>query len=295
MTEVFKRHPRNENGVWQINNSSLDLIQTCQRKAQYTFQNPEIETGSRATAFGSAIHKAMEVYYMTPRPARSAELMKAAFDKAAAESSIKLPQDGEARSVKSGHIILDAYHQTYGDDSFEIYADKDGPFVERSFSMPISPTITFYGQIDLVLRNTFSGNLYVFDHKTTSSLSGFADRVSPNHQITGYIWALRQQGIDVRSAILQGMKVTKFARSVPEFMRVEAWRTDEQIEEWLEWVQFTTGVWSAANESKVFPMNGSKNCTLYGGCKFKDVCTAPRHMRSDLLAMLANTGMEIEE
>jgi hypothetical protein len=295
MTKALKRHPVKENGVWQINNSSLDLIQSCFRKAQYTFANPDIETGSKATAFGSAIHKAMEAYYMTPRPERSADLMKAAFDKAAEESTIKLPQEGETRSVKSGHIILDAYHQTYGDDSFEIYADKDGPFVERSFSAVISPTVTFYGQIDLVLRNTVNGQLYLFDHKTTSSLTGFADRATPNHQITGYIWALRQNGIDIRNAILQGMKVTKFARSVPEFMRVEAYRTDEEIAEWTEWVQFTTGTWAAANESKVFPMNGSKACTLYGGCKFKDVCSAPSNMRSDLLAMLASTGMEIEE
>ncbi|NCX93435.1 MAG: hypothetical protein EBX40_02020, partial [Gammaproteobacteria bacterium] len=160
MTGQLKRQPSNVNGVWQINNSSLDLIQTCYRKAHYTFTNPGIETGSEATAFGSAIHKALEAYYMAPRASRTADLMKGAFDRAVEASSIKLPQEGEARSIKSGHIILDAYHQTYGDDSFEIYSDSEGPFVERSFNVQVMSNIHFFGQVDLVLKNTVNGQLY---------------------------------------------------------------------------------------------------------------------------------------
>lgn len=295
MTGPSKRHPAKQNGVWQINNSSLDLIQTCFRKAHYTFTNPSIETGSPATAFGSAIHKAMEAYYMAPREARSADLMKQAFDSWVKTSSIEIPLEGEARSVKSGHIILDAYHATYGDDSFEVYCDDKGPFVERSFSVSISPAITFFGQVDLVLKNTVNGQLYLFDHKTTSSLSGFTDRATPNHQLTGYLWALRSTGIDIRNAILQGIKVTKFARSQPEFMRVETYRTDEEFAEWAEWAAFMTNSWNVSNETGVYPMNGSKACTTYGGCRFKDVCSAPNHMRGDLLSLLASKTMEIEE
>lgn len=295
MTEASKRHPRKENGEWLVNNSSLSLIQTCFRKANFTFSNPEIKTGSVATAFGTAIHKALEKYYLTSRAARSADLMKSAFDEAVKNSEYEIPQEGEARSVKSGHIILDAYHATYGDDSFEIYADKDGPFVERSFNVQVTPNIRFFGQIDLVLRNTVNGQLYLFDHKTTSSLSGFSDRATPNHQLTGYLWALRSMGIDISNAILQGIKVTKFARSQPEFMRVEAYRSEEEFFDWAEWVIFMTKSWEVATNTDTYPMNGASACTTYGGCKFKDVCSAPKHMRADLLNLLAGQTMEIEE
>jgi hypothetical protein len=295
MTNQLKRHPRTENGEWTINNSSLDLIQTCHRKAHYTFTNPTIETGSVATAFGSGIHKALEAYYLTPKESRNSGLMKAAFDEYARSSSFEIPQEGEVRSVKSAHTILDAYHQTYSDDSFEIVRDEQGPFVERSFEVKITENIRFYGQIDLLLKNTENGQLYVFDHKTTASLSGFAERVNPNHQLTGYLWALRSQGINVRNAILQGIKVTKFARSQPEFMRVDTYRTDEQFSEWVDWAIFTTKSWAVANEAKVFPMNGSYSCNTYGGCRFKDVCSAPSNMRGDILTLLATKTMEIEE
>lgn len=295
MTGQIKRHPSKANGVWQINNSSLDLIQTCFRKAQFTFQNPDIETGSVATAFGSAIHKAMEAYYLAPRASRNADIMKEAFDGYIKTSSIEVPLEGEARSVKSGHIILDAYHATYGDDSFEVYCDESGPFVERSLTAQISPAITFYGQVDLVLRNTINGQLYLFDHKTTASLSGFAGRATPNHQLTGYIYLLRSAGLDISNAILQGIKVTKFARSSPEFMRVEAYRSSDEIADWQEWVNFTTSAWELANATDQYPMNGSKACTTYGGCRFKDVCSAPKNMRTDLLSLLATKTMEIEE
>jgi RecB family exonuclease len=295
MTRASKRHPSNQNGVWQINNSSLDLIQSCFRKAHYTFSNPTIETGSLSTAFGSAIHKALEAYYLTPRVSRGAEMLKAAFDEAAKASHIDIPLEDDKRSIRSGHIILDAYHATYGDDTFEVYSDQQGPLVERSFEVDLAEGIRFYGQVDLVLKNTENGQLYIFDHKTTTSLSGFAERVSPNHQITGYIWALQSLGINVQNAILQGIKVTKFVRSQPEFMRVDTFRTDEQLAEWKEWAIFTAKAWNHASQAGIYPMNGSSACTAYGGCRFKDVCSAPTNMRGDILSLLATKTMEIEE
>lgn len=296
MTKQLKRHPqKDDQGNWLVNNSSLALIGTCFRKAHYTFSNPEIDFTNEATTFGSAIHKALEAYYLTPREARTVDLMKNAFDSYLASASVQIPLEGEVRSVKSGHIILDAYHATYGDDSFEVFVDHKGPFVERDFEVPITPRIRFYGQIDLVLRNTINGRLYVFDHKTTASLSGFADRATPNHQLTGYIYAMKMLGHACEDAILQGMKVTKFARSQPEFIRAEAHRNTESIEDWVEWLTFTTLSWDTANDSNTFPMNGGAACNVYGGCRFREVCSSSKKDRQDILNVLANKPMELTE
>lgn len=296
MTKQLKRHPqKDENGKWLINNSSLSLIGTCYRKAQYTFTNPDIDMTNEAMTFGSAIHKALETYYLLPRSGRSAQVLKDSFDSYLSSATVQIPQEGEARSIKSGHIILDAYHSTYGDDSFEVFVDEHGPFVERDFEVAITPRIRFYGQIDLVLKNTINGQLYVFDHKTTASLSGFSDRATPNHQLTGYIYAMRMLGHDCSNAILQGIKVTKFARSSPEFVRAEAHRTFDQIADWVDWVTFTTLAWDSAVTTDTYVMNGGMACTTYGGCRFRDVCSAPTDMRSDMLALLANKPMELTE
>jgi hypothetical protein len=296
MISQLKRHPRKDDqGNWLVNNSSLALIGTCFRKANYTFSNPEIDFTNEATTFGSAIHKALETYYLTPREKRTPELMKSAFDSYLASATVQIPQDGEARSVKSGHIILDAYHATYGDDSYEVFVDHIGPFVERDFEVPITPRIRFYGQIDLVLRNTINGRLYVFDHKTTAALGGFADRASPNHQLTGYIYAMKMLGHDCEHAILQGIKVTQFKRSQPEFVRVETSRTTEAIEDWVDWLTFTTNSWDNAIDQNVFPMNGGAACTAYGGCRFREVCSSKKSDQQDILNVLANKPMELTE
>ena len=63
----MKRMLEQKDGVFYINSSSVDLIQTCRRKAYYALErNLRGGDESEAQLFGTAIHRAMEAFYGAP-------------------------------------------------------------------------------------------------------------------------------------------------------------------------------------------------------------------------------------
>lgn len=55
----------------RINYSSLSIIQSCARKSYYSlFRRLKSKQDSSALLFGTAIHKALETYYLAPRAER---------------------------------------------------------------------------------------------------------------------------------------------------------------------------------------------------------------------------------
>jgi hypothetical protein len=77
---MLKVYRDGDQTVVEINSSSLDIIQTCPKKAEYSLKRGlTLKGGKPATTFGSGIHKALEVMYSTPREQR--ELPKGYKDK----------------------------------------------------------------------------------------------------------------------------------------------------------------------------------------------------------------------
>jgi len=288
------RRIEKKDGSWYVNNSGLDLIQTCFRKASYIFGKPESESKSLAMEFGSAIHVALKRFYQTSSRDDSLlqQMIKDFTD--SADQIVKDVAEGERRSIKNGCDILTVFFNTYKNDPWEVYVDEHGPFVERKFEVKIGENLFFFGTIDTLLKNRETGELCVFDHKTASSLGNqFATKGDVNHQLTGYIFACQQMGIPVTRGAFQGLKVVKTLKSM-EVMRTFIARSPENISEWMEWVYHTVIAWEMANKTKNFPMNGSQACNLYSGCQYLSVCAAPKQFREQLLNDMndKNTGDE---
>jgi hypothetical protein len=299
----------------RVNSSSLGLIQTCARKSFYKLdQGWKSKNGSPPLAYGTALHKALQVFYEHPARERTipnefakhAGLMGqgyaapethflydaiAAFVKSAAPLA-GLPDD-DKRSIQSGIWVLTNYFNVYLHDQYVIHVDAHGPVVEREFSIPFwedtQLRIELFGTIDFAFKNTATGDVLVGDHKTVSQMgTEFMNRVKPNHQYTGYLFAAhRLLGVSCENFIVNGVEVKakpKTARGgPPKFIRQITHRSPEDFAEFHWVVRDAVDSYLRWKERDRWPLGDVNACAMYGGCEFLDVCSAPAELRDNIL------------
>lgn len=276
-----------------INSSSLDLIQTCMRKSHYVLERQLVSNSeSEALTFGSAIHKALEIWYAASALHRRSETLQAAaiagFESIG--SSLRMLDTNDKRSIDNGIKILRAYFKHYADDGFEVALDESGsPLVEKNISFLLHHSeelvIEYFGTIDVILQNKATGVTVICDHKTTHQLgSEFYNRCKPNFQYCGYVRAAREAlGIDTRLFMINGIQVVKtkqeFARQIVEF-------DASDFQEHTDAVVAAVKRYLHAQETAVWPMTAPNPCASYGGCQFLKVCEVPTKLRENVLSAL---------
>jgi hypothetical protein len=309
---------REEGGVTyvKINSSSLQLIQECLRKSRYALHEkwkPEGE--SPALTFGSAIHKALEIYYRGDVADRKlpslSDLESLAFNAPTddlglieraivgfvekAQPLTQLP-DSDKRSILNGIWILHSYFKTYLDDPYIIHHDAEGPFTERTFTLNIfkdaSLIIDIFGTIDFIFRHVTNGNIIVGDHKTNSALnfggSSFFDRDKPNHQYSFYALAAREVfKLDTNEFLVNVIEVKARPKTVkgkgPNFPRQITTRNDDDFAELKEAVVYYVRQYLEACKTGVFPLGPVNACNSYGSCLYRQVCASPISLRQNIL------------
>lgn len=305
-----------------INFSSLDLIQQCMKKAYFRLHRSlaaEIEHPALTT--GKGVHKALEVWYAGKREDRKAsswqtdqnisrllagqepdltgkDLRVAAIAAYLNETdSLKNNPNLEARDRSNVINILNAYFDYYLEDEFELFSDKDGPFLERSFELPVPLSRNYYeapfekkplriylhGTIDMILQNALTGSLVVTDHKTSSSLGkDFINRIKPNFQYTGYFWgAMEYFELQPEYFMVNGLQIAKTKQS---FLRQRTHISLDEIEDlWLS-LEDASRRYLDATFAERWPMSAPNACTMWGGCEYKQVCEVGPKLRENVLA-----------
>jgi len=296
--------------VVEINSSSLDLLQTCLRKADYIL-NQKLIYGveNDALCFGTSIHKALEHWYSLPMDQRL--LAKGDEEQASLYAfghALEAPEEGalesirqfckakwdvlshvnenDKRSLHNGIKILKAYFKRYADDGLEVARDAQGPMIERAVEFEMfaddNLVIRYFGLIDVVLRNSVTGAYLITDHKTTSQLGAeFYSRCKPNPQYTGYVWGAREcLGIDTNMFMVNGIQV---AKTKHEFARQITTRNEEDFMELLQSTHEVTTRWLRALDAKSFPMSSPNPCSMYGGCNYLKVCEVPDSLKQNVI------------
>lgn len=299
----------------RINSSSLSILQTCARKAFYLLdQGYRAKTQSPPLVFGSAIHKALEVFYGHPRAERSlprdfadyAETLAHGHNPPekhflydailafveAAQPLRDLP-DTDKRSLVSGVWTLTHYFKTYFTDAYTIYRDERGPFIERTFSLPLLEgklcRVELFGTIDFALKNEATGEVLIGDHKTSSQMGmDFLNRIKPNHQYTGYMIGAREVfGINSENFLVNGIQVkarpTTSRGGPPTFTRQITRRTEADFEEFRKAVAWSAASFLEWQETGNWPLGNVDACSSFGGCGFLEVCSAPNELRNNIL------------
>lgn len=319
-TEVPKemlRVVRQVNGptLVRINSSSLSLIQTCARKTFYSLKEGwRSKALSPPLVFGSAIHKALEVFYSHTKNERSfpqnfdeiAPLLAhgheapephflyealLAFVKAA--QPLNMLPDTDKRSIASGVWTLCHYFKTYINDAYVIFSDERGPMVERTFSFPYyedrEVRIELFGTIDFALKNEATGEVLVGDHKTASQMgSDFLNRVKPNHQYTGYlIGAQNCLGIASENFLINGIQVKPKPMTArggpPTFTRQITRRSQQDFDEFRDVLLWAVRSYLRWEETETWPLGVVDACSSWGGCGYLEVCSAPNSLRQNIL------------
>jgi len=324
--EMMSVHVDEKGCTWvKINSSSLSILQECGRKAKYSLIDGWTnQTESPATIFGSAIHKALEVYYTgtiderrlpkledlqlighghEPKNNGLIERAVKAFTEVA-KPLVELPES-DKRSIQNGVWILHEYFKTYIEDPYIAYADKDGPFLERKFTYRFYSSsmlvIDLFGTIDFIFKNIKTGELLPGDHKTTSALNfngaSYFDREKPNHQYSAYSLATKMVfGLPIENFMVNVIEVkakpkTPKAKGI-SFPRQITKRTQDDYNE-----LYDTILWEVKNHLRmrdegIFPQGGVEACNRYSGCTYKVVCAAPNSMRENLLRNKFNNGVD---
>lgn len=293
-----------------INYSSYEVISQCLRKAQYLLAKGMVTSNSPPLVFGSAIHKALEVWFCASPTARRHTTPGCDDVQSAMLCNAPLPTHGncvrcasvyafleasgplsgldssDKRSRSNGVDILNAYFDHYLEDTGVVARDAMGPICERGFETELwagpNLTVRLHGTIDRVMLR--EEQLIITDTKTAYSLGlDFEAKIKPNHQIAGYTFGARSIGINAQWFELDGLQVAKQKR---DFKRISTMVRDDDIESMREAFVHAAELYYRAVTTGKFPMSAPTACAMWGVCQFHQVCEQPPSFRESILATM---------
>lgn len=301
-----------------VNYSSLEMIQTCPRKAFYSLVlGLQTEEEAAPLAFGSAMHKGLEHWYLLPLEQRQLSVSEAetaamyAFgtglqDEACGAlesirqfclrgwSALHMLPDDDKRSLSNGVKIMHTYFKQYLSDGLTVACNSSGPIVERECEATLLENekyvVRYHGTIDVALTNAASGLTMIADHKTTHQLGNeFYQRCKPNPQYTGYVWLAQEcLGIETNLFMVNGIQV---AKTKHEFARQVTSRDENDVDELRSSVQAFVipfveemhlhGL--GASYRDCFPQAAPNPCSMYGGCQWRSICEVPEKLKKSVM------------
>lgn len=152
---------------------------------------------------------------------------------------------------------------------------NDQPCSEFNFLLPIGinhpqtgEPLLYSGRFDMLAN--YNGMLMATDEKTTATLgAAWAKQWALRSQFTGYCWAARHFGWDVKGVITRGVSIqktgTKFAESITYRSQ---WDIDRWYNQLLRDVQRMIACW----QENYYDYNLADACNEFGGCSFREVC-----------------------
>lgn len=268
-----------------IDSTSLGEFKTCPRRYYYSIiwgWVPQQENVH--LRFGLLLHEARERYdRLRAKGAAHDDALDEVLDVALKEtwnSELGRPWISDHPAKNRGSLIRSIvwYLDALGDnDPLETVIDVEGrALVELSFRFDsghatrTGEAVILCGHGDRIAR--LAGDAYWVDVKTTKSAldAKYFNTYSPHNQFSLYdiagqvVYQTQTKGI-ILDALQVGATFTRFKRHpVP--------RDNYLRDEWLRGFGWWVSVMESCAEAQEWPMNES-SCDLYGGCRFREICT----------------------
>ena len=282
--------PPLKDGVFYIDNSSMELFTTCPRQAYlYIIRRLELNRSRIALDFGGAFHNALEYLYKKYGNTYRSIAENTDVIQYTATLPLATPED----DYRTSSYLVDGISKYLNDHPAEVWVPmtlpNGQPAVEIPFAMPIGTvdtasfgtiTIVWTGKIDLAYKS--DGRLGLMDHKTTSMMGpGFFSEFEIAHQMYGYAAALEYifnepcaeitiNGLGCRKPTKTGVKFEFLRHSIPiNRALLDEWHVDSLA---------LVSDFFAHCERGYFP-KATKWCVAkYGSCQYRAVCSlAPEH------------------
>ncbi len=306
------------NGALIVDNSMLEVLQTCPRKFEYKYLLKRMRRGRNAALdFGSAIHAALEWRYKNCREQAPTIVDEEAMNDIVTKFFEEHPivDEEERRTPAFAADLLREYNKKYQNEPFHLLEDTQGEVLaEMSFAIKlfdyetsskdypnnsVSIPVIFSGKIDLPIM--YDGSILVMDTKTGGMMWG-PQKFCWEHQMTkqfaGYGWAFEKLTGKKCDGYMLNAIVTKSAPIKPKSGTVSDWYQqwmprDIQYfalnpswrEEWLADTIASVNYLFWLYQQQYFPASGmyTKACAAYNGCEFREVCQQPIQQRLRLL------------
>ena len=297
--------PFDAGGVQYVFDSvSLGLLKTCPRKYELTMvENWQPKTRSHHLDFGIMYHSGIERYLKmmaehSPDTGVSVEdwhedAIRVVIRQALIESVSYTPgldrKTGQPKTDKTRFNLIRSlvwYFENYGlrDPCKPVLLSSGKPAVELSFRFDIGRDLMLSGHLDQIVF--FGDDIYVLDHKTTSStVTGASKRYyfagfKPDNQMSLYsLGASVVFGAPVRGVLIDAAQV---ATGFTAFARDMTHRSEPELQEFLHGVYSYREQLEGYCRTGFYPMNET-SCGNYGGCAFRDICSKSPLVRERFL------------
>jgi hypothetical protein len=293
----------------RIDNSSMDIIKSCPREASYYILERRGRATSPAMNMGSAIHKALEYFYLHGRTPENLTTCYSLIE----QHYQTYPIVDEWRTPEFAKSVILKYYERHPTEPFKILETPSGnPFVEVPFEIelgkvkvnaelpythehltgqcephfdPVEAQSTFIntlhisiiGKIDLGV-NQLDG-IWAFDHKTASRLGDtFWSKWPLSAQMKTYCWALWKIYKTLPlGAILNVLVVRQPTRTgTPiDFQRQAFTYSEDLLREWEANTLLSVSNFIAMAIQNKFPPNDANCIRIYGKCPYYEVCALP--------------------
>ena len=292
--------------------TSLGYIKTCPRLYQLIMvEGWAPKDDSVHLRFGQEYHAAIEYYDKLKATGVDHDTAMELAIKEVFLTTADWDPDTDSRAGKYKNrrtllqLLVDYFDMFANDPAETFILDNGKPAVELSFKFelgwgpkagyldehtaPIGDDIgalrfpyLLCGHLDRVVR--FNNDLYVLDHKTTTTTPSayFFDGFNPHNQMTLYTFASQVvyhapvKGVIVEAAQIKLTEPNEFQRGV-------TYRTQDQLDEWVSDLEFWLAQAESFAEAHYWPMNDTA-CDKFGGCMFRDICSKSPAVRDRWLA-----------
>lgn len=292
--------------------TSLGYLKQCPRLYQYIMIDGWGSTDESVhLRFGIELHQALQDFEkeLAAGIRREDAIHDVVRELLIRTAEWKVDEESKAGKYKNRRSLVRTvidYLDHYHNDAAKTYIMADGkPAVELSFSFELDwgpkhrawvddsdphkamaevvsepQPYLLCGHLDSVVN--FNDELFVMDHKTTTSTPGsyYFDQFTPNNQMTLYTLAAGVvMGASVKGVIIDGIQVAiGFSRMV----RGMTFRTPDQLEEWLNDLKWWLAQAELYATQNYWPMNDT-SCDKFGGCRYREICSKSPAVRENFL------------
>lgn len=301
MTEAPSPFIQGTSTQWAWDSTSLGDFKRCPRYYQYTMiEGWASREDNLHLRFGIEYHQALHDYELAKADHMShdASVEVATYQLLSRIYEWDPDTTSKAGQKKNKHTLLRAvvwYLDKFKNDPAKTIEHLGKPALEVSFRWELdygpnqyeplgSPKINpqmymLCGHLDRIVD--LNDDIYVMDRKTSSSglTSYYFSQFEPNNQMT--LYSLAGQIVlktPIRGVIIDAVQV----KEEPEFQRSMTYRTPDQMTEWLADLQVTLAYAESCAVAGYWPQNDTA-CTMYGGCRFKGVCSSSPQVRQKFL------------
>lgn len=284
--------------------TSLSLLKDCPRKYQYIMLDGwATRDESIHLRFGIEYHTALQDYAIARAEGQRHEdaiheTVRALHNRVFAWTPDRTTRAGKYKNRETILGLVIDYLDHFGaDDPAETFILDDGkPAVELSFRFeldwgPVSGVAIdagsmgqpylLSGHLDRVVN--LNDDLYVMDRKTSIQSLGtyYFAQWSPSTQMTLYTLAGKiMLNSPIKGVIIDAAQV--LLEKPNAFARGFAYRTDDQLTEWLDDLRYFLREAEDFATAGYWPQNDSA-CGKFGGCVFREVCSKSPHAREAYL------------